>query len=88
MVGPTVVAGSRIIPSKDSEDRPTLRRGRSSNPGFLVKELQQKLGFDGDKVDGSFGPITEAAVRRFQRDNGLVPDGIVGPDTWARLDKV
>lgn len=78
----------RIIPSKDSEDRHSLRRGRSSNPRFLVKEVQKKLGFVGDKVDGSFGPIMEAAVRRFQRDSGLVPDGIVGPNTWVALDKV
>lgn len=76
------------IPGKDVRDRPTLRRGRSSNPRFLVEEVQKKLGFVGDKVDGSFGPITEAAVRRFQRDNGLVPDGIVGPKTWAACDKV
>lgn len=78
----------RLIPRGDPKGRATLRRGRSSNPRSLVKEVQKKLGFVGDKVDGLFGPITEAAVRRFQRDRGLVPDGIVGPNTWAALDKV
>jgi peptidoglycan hydrolase-like protein with peptidoglycan-binding domain len=77
-----------LIPKKDHEDRPTLRRGRSSNPRFLVKEVQKKIGFIGEKIDGSFGPITEAAVRRFQSDKGLVADGIVGPKTWLALDKV
>jgi N-acetyl-anhydromuramyl-L-alanine amidase AmpD len=78
------------IPRTDPKtDRPTLRRGASSNPRFLVKEVQKKLGFVDDKVDGSFGPLTEAAVRRFQRDHGLaMADGIVGPMTWAELDKV
>lgn len=78
----------RMTLAKDPKGRATLRRGRSSNPGFLVEEVQKKLGFVGDKVDGRFGPITEAAVRRFQRDSGLVPDGIVGPHTWAALDEV
>jgi peptidoglycan hydrolase-like protein with peptidoglycan-binding domain len=56
---------------------PTLRRGST---GKFVKQLQAKLQIE---VDGFFGPMTETAVRAFQRDNGLVPDGIVGPKTWA-----
>jgi peptidoglycan hydrolase-like protein with peptidoglycan-binding domain len=38
--------------------------------------------------DGNFGPKTEAAMRAFQRANGLLPDGIAGPKTWILLDKV
>jgi hypothetical protein len=77
-----------LIPNKDAEDRPTLRRRAEGNPIFLVKEVQRKVGFVGRQVDGNFGPLTEAAVRRFQRNHGLVPDGIVGPKTWAALDGV
>ncbi|HEY6333702.1 MAG TPA: N-acetylmuramoyl-L-alanine amidase [Blastocatellia bacterium] len=61
--------------------RATLRRGAK---GDLVKTVQRKVGVD---ADGHFGPRTEAAVRAFQRDNDLVPDGIVGPATWAALDR-
>jgi peptidoglycan hydrolase-like protein with peptidoglycan-binding domain len=59
-----------------------LRRG---DTGELVTALQQKLGMpDGQDV---FGPRTEAAVREFQRQRGMVPDGIVGPKTWQALDE-
>lgn len=79
---------SPSIPGRDPIDRPTLRRNGSNNPKFLVQEVQRKVGFTGRQVDGKFGPLTEARVRQFQRDHGLVPDGIVGPMTWAELEKV
>ncbi len=41
------------------------------------------LGFD--EIDGVFGPTTTAAVKSFQQGEGLAPDGIVGPLTWAAL---
>ena len=34
-----------------------------------------------------FGPQTEARVRAWQRTNGLVPDGIVGPRSWEVVDQ-
>ena len=61
--------------------RPTLRRG---DTGEFVKRLQQLCQLP--VVDGFFGPKTEAGVREFQRSHSLVPDGIVGPKTWAALD--
>jgi len=65
--------------------RPTLARGST---GPYVRELQERLerlGFDPGPLDGIFGPRTEAAVTRFQRSRGLVPDGVVGPATWKAL---
>jgi peptidoglycan hydrolase-like protein with peptidoglycan-binding domain len=50
-----------------------------------VNQVQAKVGV---VVDGNFGAKTEAAVRAFQRAHGLLPDGIVGPKTWAALDGV
>ncbi|MGH9892962.1 MAG: peptidoglycan recognition protein family protein [bacterium] len=70
-------------PGAASPGRPTLRRGAT---GELVKQVQQKS--EVPIVDGIFGVKTEASVRVFQRDHGLVPDGIVGPKTWAGLDTV
>lgn len=60
----------------------------SSGPD--VREVQQRLQFLGyfrGDVDGVFGPVTETAVKNFQKDNGLEPDGIVGPQTYDRLQK-
>jgi peptidoglycan hydrolase-like protein with peptidoglycan-binding domain len=68
--------------------RRTLRRGME---GDDVKDLQRRLGLAGKDVDGVFGRFTEAAVRDFQRgktdaeNKAIVPDGIVGPKTWALL---
>ncbi|HKH90435.1 MAG TPA: N-acetylmuramoyl-L-alanine amidase [Gemmatimonadaceae bacterium] len=73
-----------LIPAVEAvgQARPTLRRG---DTGELVIELRRKLNIPG--TDGTFGPQTEAAVRAFQREHGMVPDGIVGPKTWTRLDE-
>lgn len=74
----------------ETRNIPTIRKGAN---GELVRYLQGLLlneGYDaflnGEKpVDGIFGSKTEAAVKAFQRDNGLKADGIVGPKTWAAL---
>ena len=47
--------------------------------GEQVKMVQEFLGL---KVDGDFGPKTEGAVKEFQKDHGLIVDGIVGHTTW------
>ncbi len=39
-------------------------------------------------VDGIFGQETEAAVREFQRIFNLTPDGIIGPATWYRINRL
>ena len=56
-----------------------LRKG-SKNEN--VKLLQRFLKL---KDDGDFGDKTEAAVKEWQKKNGLKDDGIVGPKTWEAM---
>jgi peptidoglycan hydrolase-like protein with peptidoglycan-binding domain len=61
---------------------------RQGSKGSAVAELQQLLqskGFYSGKIDGDFGAGTTNAVLKFQKENGLVPDGIVGSSSWAKL---
>lgn len=50
--------------------------------GKDVKELQEFLNID---ADGIFGVGTKAVVQKWQANNGLVADGIVGPKTWDAM---
>ena len=55
---------------------------KNGSKGDDVKKLQEKLGVE---AIGTFGPKTEAAVKSWQKANGLKDDGIVGDATWAKL---
>lgn len=64
---------------------PALREGAT---GPQVEALQRRLkerGFSPGQIDGTFGPGTEAAVLAFQRSEGLLADGVVGPRTARAL---
>ena len=61
---------------------------QQGSTGSTVKTIQQKLknwGYYTGKVDGIFGAKTKAAVKYFQRKNGLTADGIVGNNTLKAL---
>lgn len=67
----------------------TLRRG---DTGEEVKKLQtalDALGYDLGKpgIDGIIGPITDKAIKAFQEANGIIADGVVGPETLEALEK-
>jgi len=52
------------------------------------KIIQQRLkswGYYNGAVDGILGPKSIAAIKKFQKNNGLVADGIVGPKTAAKI---
>ena len=61
-----------------------LRRGSRGQEVLYLQYLLINEGYMLD-ADGIFGAQTEKAVRGFQKDNGLVEDGIVGKNTWTAL---
>lgn len=69
--------------------QPELRRG--SRGGHVLKAqriLNAVPGTGADiKTDGIFGPLTESKTRRVQRHGDLADDGIIGPRTWAYLER-
>lgn len=61
---------------------------RLGSRGVSVERIQTRLaelGYYTVRIDGRFGPITDASVRRFQTTHAPPVDGIVGPITWAAL---
>ncbi|MFE9637230.1 peptidoglycan-binding protein [Streptomyces sp. NPDC006463] len=66
--------------------RPTLKVGSS---GSAVRQAQCYLNraMSGANLaeDGKFGPVTNAATRRFQACAGIVVDGVIGAQTWSSL---
>ncbi|WNF35155.1 peptidoglycan-binding protein [Bacillaceae bacterium IKA-2] len=56
--------------------------------GTAVKEIQSFLidaGYYHYRKDGIFGPVTKNAVLNYQKENGLLIDGIVGQQTYEHL---
>jgi peptidoglycan hydrolase-like protein with peptidoglycan-binding domain len=66
---------------------PTLARSANPIKNEDVRYLQQFLNKKGYAVatDGMFGPKTEQAVIKFQKQQQILVDGIVGPQTWIAL---
>lgn len=66
-------------------DQPRLERGQE---GEWVTYLEQTLGYQGIDVgtaDGTFDESLEAAVKQFQEQHDLEPDGVVDEQTWQAL---
>ncbi len=66
--------------------RQTLKYG---SRGADVTYLQQRLtakGYGTGSIDGIFGVKTLEAVKEFQAENNLTVDGIVGQDTWGKIE--
>jgi hypothetical protein len=77
------------MPAKDEIARRTLYLMTPYMRGSDVKEVQQALAKAGYRVsaDGVFGPNTGSIIKQYQTDNGMMVDGIVGPEMFSVLFK-
>lgn len=62
-----------------------LKQGISSYEVELLQENLKLLNYAPGVLDGSFGELTNLSVERFQSENRLIVDGIVGDETWNAL---
>ncbi|MGD1806861.1 peptidoglycan-binding domain-containing protein [Dapis sp. BLCC M126] len=82
------VVDSIDVSENDINSRPVLCFGST---GEDVEYLQRRLngiGFGSLVVDGIFGVATESAVNKFQKYYGLTANGIVGSQTWNKLESI
>jgi peptidoglycan hydrolase-like protein with peptidoglycan-binding domain len=79
---------SRFIARPLDEFMPNLNIGSIRDIKLDTTAIQTKLsglGYDVGEIDGKIGKRTRKAIRQFQKDKGLVADGIVGPDTTEAM---
>lgn len=62
-----------------------LERGAKGKAVTALQTLLVAYGYGSFTPDGSFGPLTEAAVIEFQKKNGTGVDGVCGVKTWNKL---
>lgn len=77
---------STAVKKEDAPASQTLRYGDS---GDLVKKAQERLAFFGyytASINDKFGNTMKQAVIKFQRRNDLKEDGVIGKDTWLKLN--
>lgn len=74
-----------VIVPKEEEHFTFTQTLKMGSRGFQVQKLQEHLSIK--PFDGIFGKLTHAGVVRFQKAEGLVPDGIVGKNTRAVLNE-
>lgn len=63
----------------------TLRKGYTGADVTAVQQKLKALGFYSGSIDGVYGTGSIAAVKKFQQQNGLTADGLVGSRTYTAL---
>jgi hypothetical protein len=76
---PDEFEGGRAVPGPSGETRRVLLSTREIQAALV------ELGYDPGPIDGIWGRKTRSAVRAFQRDAGLVADGVVGGRTRGAM---
>ncbi len=84
------ISGLKEQATDDSESEKEKAVPGTEEQSVTLASLQQSLidmGYDLGKygADGVYGSRTYRAIVKFQKDNGLQRDGLIGPNTFARM---
>lgn len=75
-----------VLPAE--EYFPTLLNGSRNDYVLHWQKYLNQSGYFCGTEDGIFGKNTELAVKQWQMAHGLVPDGIIGKKTWAKVYEI
>lgn len=89
-------SSSGTLPAFCSYGTPGLRRGASGSAVSALQQYLQSQGLLNASATGYFGPATEAAIKSWQSQQGIVSSGdsyttgfgAVGPRTWSYLRRL
>ncbi len=87
---PTTTTPTATTPTTRTGTTATSTTTPATNPVITVNEELQHdltdLGFYTGPINGEYGPMTTAAVKKFQRAASLPVDGVAGPQTHAAIN--
>jgi murein peptide amidase A len=86
-VAPALATSATASAQRDCSLTSTLRRGARSEQVRCLETLLVARGYSLSGPDNFFGTSTVKAVKAFQTDQGLLVDGIVGPNTRRALGR-
>ncbi|MBI3996837.1 MAG: peptidoglycan-binding protein [Candidatus Omnitrophica bacterium] len=81
-----VMSGTTVAPSSSSSSHVAVKMSAKKGSTKEIQRALKNAGFYQGTVDGKLGPATKEAIKEFQRVHGLKDDGIVGKQTWAKLN--
>lgn len=67
------------------ENQSVVQTATTTSENKIIQQRLKKWGYYAGAVDGILGPKSVAAIKKFQKNNGLAADGIVGPKTAAKI---
>jgi len=83
---PAAVSAPATKPATTAKTSPARETMTQPTPKQMQRALK-RAGYYTGSIDGKLGPKTKDAIVKFQKANGLTPDGIVGRKTWKRLSQ-
>ena len=81
IVGVSYLVGSVIDPMNNQ----AVYTATTTSENKVIQQRLKKWGYYTGAIDGILGPKSITAIKKFQKNNGLVVDGIVGPKTAEKI---